>query len=121
MSVACVYTDSDDKNVFPILIAYQKEWQRSLVKEAEEKLKACLSKIDSFGNPEELNQEQQINLEYAKKDKDKAELSVKKANARIKELDEELSRFFRGQQKHTPKNHKSNKVQHYLSHKKNKK
>ena len=39
----------------------------------------------------------------------------------IKELDEELSRFFRGQQKHTPKNHKSNKVQHYLSHKKNKK
>jgi hypothetical protein len=80
-----------------------------------------LSKIDSFGNPEELNQEQQINLEYAKKDKDKAELSVKKANARIKELDEELSRFFRGQQKHTPKNHKSNKVQHYLSHKKNKK
>ena len=92
-----------------------------LVKEAEEKLKACLSKIDSYGNPEKLNQEQQINLGYAQKDKEKAENAVKKAKSRIRELDEELNRFIRGQQKHTQTNHKSNKSQRNLHFKKNKK
>ena len=121
MSVACVYTDTEDKKVFPILIAYQQAWQHSLVKEAEEKLAACMSKIDSFGNPEKLNQEQQINLGYAQKDKEKAENAVKKAKSRIRELDEELNRFIRGQQKHTQTNHKSNKSQRNLHFKKNKK
>ena len=90
-------------------------------KEAEEKLEVCLSKIDSFGNPEKLNQEQQINLGYAQKDKEKAEIAVKKAKSKIRELDEELNRFIRGRQKHTPINHKSSKSQRKLSFKKNKK
>ena len=53
--------------------------------------------------------------------KEKAENAVKKAKARIRELDEELNRFIRGQQKHTPTNHKSNKNQRNLHFKKNKK
>ena len=121
MSVACIYSDSDLKRVFELLITYQKEWQQTLINNAEDKFKACLSKIDSFGNPEKLSQDQQINLNYALKDKDKAENAIKKARARIRELNDEMDRFIRGHKKHVQSNHKPNKVSRHLSIKKNKK
>ena len=121
MSVACIYSDSDLKRVFELLITYQKEWQQTLINNAEDKFKACLSKIDSFGNPEKLSQDQQINLNYALKDKDKAENAIKKARARIRELNDEMDRFIKGHKKHVQSNHKPNKVSRHLSIKKNKK
>lgn len=121
MSVACLYTDTDNKRIFPILIAHQKSWQQAIIKETEERLNGFLSKIESFGDPESLNNEQKINLEYTRKDRDKSEKAIKKAIERIRELDEELNRFVRGQQKHSKTNNKSKDVKKKLSLKKNKK
>lgn len=72
MSVACVYKTEALKAIFFKLIEYQLNKTDEAFDNNEAKIKDIETKIANFGNPEQLDRSQQINLEYANKDLKKA-------------------------------------------------
>lgn len=72
MSVACVYKTEALKAIFFKLIEYQLNKTNEAFNNNEAKIKDIETKIANFGNPEQLDRSQQINLEYANKDLKKA-------------------------------------------------
>lgn len=115
MSVASIYSETGFKELFKILTAYQIRLCQEQISASIERANQMQEKINAFGDPSNLDKGQKINLDYAVKDRDKAQAAIQKATKRMKELHEEQERFERGSQKMKPKSKLSIKEQKTLS------
>ena len=93
MSVACVYDDTDLNDMFFALTTYQMNGYDERLKAVEEKSSLLIQKIDNYGSPEDLNQNDKINLEYAKKDLTRATEEAKRIKKRLPVLKRENTIF----------------------------
>ena len=93
MSVACVYNDSALSAMFFALTDYQMARYNEQFNSIEEKVAQLSQKIGDCGNPEKLNQKEQIELEYAKKDKNRAEEQAIRIKKRIAVLKGEITKY----------------------------
>jgi septal ring factor EnvC (AmiA/AmiB activator) len=93
MSVACVYNDTALNAMFFALTDYQMIRYDEQLKRIEEKVAQLSQKIEECGNPDKLTQKEQIELEYAKKDKIRAEEQFKRIKKRISVLKGEITKY----------------------------
>ena len=91
MSVACVYDDTALNAMFFSLTDYQMAKLNEQLNGIEEKIAQLTDKIENFGNPSD--QKGQIELEYAKKDLDRADEQSKRNKTRIKTLKTEITKY----------------------------
>lgn len=98
MSVVCVYNEENLQNNAFSLVEYQLlliEKQRDA---AGKKIIELRQKIEAYGSPETLSQSDQINLQYATKDLDKAESLEKRLWSRHMNLCKEAKSFNNNEQ-----------------------
>lgn len=93
MSVACVYNDSANNAMFYALTQYQMTRYEEQLNGIGEKISLLTKKIEECKEPEKLNQKEQIELEYAKKDLARAEEQVKRIKTRKKVLKTEITKY----------------------------
>jgi chromosome segregation ATPase len=93
MSVACVYNDTALSAMFFALTDYQQSRYKEQLNSVEEKVSQLSQKIEDCENPEKLNQKEQIELEYAKKDLIRAEEQTKRIKKRISVLKGEITKY----------------------------
>ena len=78
MSIACVYNEANLTKDYFLMSA----WQMEKLKEQESNLIAKSNelkvKIEKYGDEDELNSSERINLNYARKDLERAEASLKR-------------------------------------------
>lgn len=93
MSVSVIYDDKALSAIFFMLTDYQKARLDEQFEAIEAKILQLSEKIDGFGNPEKLERSQQINLEYAQKDLDKAKLKASQVKKKMSTLKGEVTKF----------------------------
>lgn len=93
MSVSVIYDDSELSSVFFMMTDYQKARLEEQFEAAESKIMQLSEKIEGFGNPDNLDRSRQINLEYAKKDLDKAKQKAKLIKTKMSTLKGEVTKY----------------------------
>ena len=93
MSVSVIYDDSELSSVFFMMTDYQKARLEEQFEAAESKIMQLSEKIEGFGNPDNLDRSRQINLEYAKKDLDKAKQKAKLIKTKMSTLKCEVTKY----------------------------
>lgn len=93
MSVACVYNDTALIAMHNYLTAYQQKVMEKDLSVIDDKKHKLEQKILNFGDPEELDNSQLINLEYAKKDLAKTEEQAKRLKRHLTSLKGEITKF----------------------------
>lgn len=93
MSVASIYDDKALQAVFFLLTDYQKKRLEEQVDANAAKQNSLTEKIEGFGDPEKLDRSRQINLEYAKKDLEKAQQMAERLKKRLSVLKGEVTKF----------------------------
>lgn len=93
MSVSMIYDDSALPSVFTLLTDYQKARLEERLQATKEKISDLEAKIDDFGEQRKLDKAQQINLEYARKDLDKAREKYSHMKRKLSALKGEVTKF----------------------------
>lgn len=93
MSVACVYDDTDLKNMHQYLTAYQQKIMEQDLVAVEIKRQNLEQKIADYEDSNNLDKSQLINLEYAKKDLIKYEEQFRRLKKRMATLKGEVTKF----------------------------
>ena len=93
MSVACVYDDTNLTETFFCLTSYQKGLIDKELNQVEDRILKLEKKIEEAGNPETMDRSQQINLEYAKRDLDKAKDAASKLDYRRRTVKGEETKY----------------------------
>ena len=93
MSVACVYDDTALLATFNYLIECQQGMLDEQAYAISQRIGLLKQKIEGFGDPEKLSQGEAINLEYAKKDLEKAQIKAKKIDYKMRNLKGQKTKF----------------------------
>ena len=93
MSVACVYDDTALLATFNYLIECQQAMLDEQAYAINQRIDLLKQKIEGFGDPEKLSQGEAINLEYAKKDLEKAQEKAKKIDYKMRNLKGQKTKF----------------------------
>lgn len=93
MSVAAVYQDGKEVEVFKLLTDYQMCKLDGQESAAQAKVSQLIQKINSFGNIESLDRNALINRSYAEKDLEKAQLQIDRIRKRKTALKGEITKF----------------------------
>ena len=93
MSVACVYDDTALLATFNYLIECQQAMLDEQAYAINQRIGLLKQKIEGFGDPEKLSQGEAINLEYAKKDLEKAQEKAKKIDYKMRNLKGQKTKF----------------------------
>jgi len=93
MSVASVYDDTNMTETFFQLIKYQKNKIDEQLNTVEDKILQLEQKINNAGDPEKLDRSQQINLEYARKDLEKAKDKASKLEYKRRSVKGEETKY----------------------------
>lgn len=93
MSVASIYDDTNLSETFFRLIKYQKNKIDEQLNAVEDKILQLEQKINDAGDPEKLDRSQQINLEYARKDLEKAKDKASKLEYKRRSVKGEETKY----------------------------
>lgn len=93
MSVASVYDDTNLQDAFFILTAYQIKELSVQLNAVETKILELENKIETAGNYDNLDRSQQINIDYAQKNLDKAKDKASKLNYKIRSIKGEETKY----------------------------
>ena len=93
MSVACVYDDTALLATFNYLIECQQAMLDEQAYAINQRIDLLKQKIEGFCDPEKLSQGEAINLEYAKKDLEKAQEKAKKIDYKMRNLKGQKTKF----------------------------
>ena len=93
MSVACVYDDTALLATFNYLIECQQAMLDEQAYAINQRIGLLKQKIEGFGDPEKLSQGEAINLEYAKRDLEKAQEKAKKIDYKMRNLKGQKTKF----------------------------
>lgn len=93
MSVAVVYEDENIVDIFNLLTSYQMKKFDDQEAASNEKITQLTQKIDSFGDPETLDRNAQINRSYAEKDLEKVNLLAERIRKRKIVLKGQITKF----------------------------
>lgn len=93
MSVASIYDDTNLSETFFRLIKYQKNKIDEQLNAVEDKILQLEQKINGAGDPEKLDRSQQINLEYARKDLEKAKDKASKLEYKRRSVKGEETKY----------------------------
>lgn len=93
MSVACVYDDTNLQDAFFMLTAYQIEQLNEQLDAVETKILELEKKMETAGNYDDLNRNQQINIDYAQKDLSKAKDKASKLDYKIRSIKGEETKY----------------------------
>lgn len=93
MSVASIYDDTNLSETFFRLIKYQKNKIDEQLNAVEDKILQLEQKINDAGDPEKLDRSQRINLEYARKDLEKAKDKASKLEYKRRSVKGEETKY----------------------------
>lgn len=93
MSVAAVYEDENIVDIFNLLTSYQMKKFDDQEAASNEKITQLTQKIASFGDPETLDRNAQINRSYAEKDLEKVNLLAERIRKRKIVLKGQITKF----------------------------
>lgn len=95
MSVACVYDETAPWAKFGFLTECQLAMMTEQAQNIDQRIEQLTQKIENLGDPEKLTQSETINLEYAKKDLEKAQEKAKKIDYRMRSLKGQATKFLK--------------------------
>ena len=93
MSVAGVFDDTHPADTFFILTQFQRNELESSLNNVKAKIKELENSIAAVTNPEALDRGQQINLEYARKDLEKAKGKASKIDRKLRSIKGEETKY----------------------------
>lgn len=86
MSVVCIYNENEFEGLFSKLTGYQKDELKHQIDLLKKKISELEDKIKDLGDCKILEKSQQISLDYAKKDLEKAKHHEKKLGLKLRSI-----------------------------------